>query len=481
MENKPRRFVRLRRLYAIGVVLVTLACSGSTQAPNEGRNRPKNVIMIVVDTFRADHLGALGHHRDTTPNLDQLAAESVLFTQAYSATSWTMPSLASYMTGVYPSVHRLLKAPHDIDQNALSEEFVTLAEALRDAGLRTASITAQPWISERTGLTQGFDEVRTVSNAADPNEARELTAEVIEWLEQSGDTPFFLYAHYMGPHAPYDAPEGYRGRYTRDLPLTDVVQGFHQAYATESQVRAYAVITGKAADEGLSDQDIAYLEAEYDEKLAFTDAQLGNLFSWLRDSGLLEETLVIVAADHGEAFFEHQTVFHGQHLHQELLHVPLIMRLPGSSASSLRVNAVAELIDIYPTILELLGAAAPPHIQGRSLMPLVQGGPGDGIALGECFGFRITTDGWSSYHDYIPNPEDEGAISTRALYDLMNDPLEQREVSADRRDVIARHERMARQLWIEMGRSAEYWQAQILPAGLDEDTERRLRSLGYLR
>ena len=470
-----------RRPWAVGPLLLTLACSGATESPVESAPRPTNVIMIVVDTLRADRLGARGYPRAVTPNLDRLVAESAFFDQAYSATSWTMPSLASYMTGVYPSVHGLLKAPHDVDQNALPDEFITLAEALRNAGMRTAAITAQPWISQRTGLTQGFDEVRTVSDAADPHEARELTFALIEWLEQNRAAPFFLYAHYMGPHAPYNAPEPYRGRYTRDLQLTDVVRGFHEAYATSNQVQAYAEITGIAEEDGLSRQDVAYLTAEYDEKVAFTDAQLGVLFVWLRESGLLDETLLIVTADHGEAFFEHRTIFHGQNLHQELLHVPLILRLPGEGATARRIHRVAELIDIYPTILALLDEAPQSHIQGRSLLPLLQGGAGDGIALGECFGFRVTTDGWSSYHDYIPNPEDEGAIGTRALYDLVSDPLEQRELSATRPDVVERHQQRARQLWIEMGRSAEFWQAQVDPARIDDEAERRLRSLGYLR
>jgi len=288
------------------VVLIAAACAGDNEpqpTENSGFSRPENVIFIVIDALRADHLGAYGYEREVTPNLDALAGRSLLFTRAYSAASWTLPSLASYMTSVYPSVHRLRRPPTAEDHSALSPEFVTLAESLNGAGYRTASITSQPWITDKLGLTQGFDEVRAVSFASAPGEAQVLTAALIEWLGQERDSGFFLYAHYMGPHSPYDVPSEFSGRFTAGRPVPEIVEQFHKLYEFESEATAYQLIVDRAARGDLSSEAIAYLRDEYDEKLAFTDAALGTLFRHLDNIGLMEDSLVIITADHCEAFY----------------------------------------------------------------------------------------------------------------------------------------------------------------------------------
>jgi len=468
----------------LGLATMLLGCGAENDAADsDGTDAPpaRNVIFIVVDALRADHVGAYGHSRPTTPFLDRFAEQSVLFERAYSATSWTLPSLASYMSSVYPSVHGLRKRPDQEDHNRLPEEFVTLAESLSEHGLHTASITAQPWLSDQTGLTQGFDHVSTVGNATHVDEAHQVTRALTAWLRENHEQPFFLYAHYMGPHSPYEAPPRYKGRFTAELERTATVDRFEQLYEEQNQLLAYREIVTHARDEGLTAADIEYLSAQYDEKLAYADSQLGVLFDEVRQLGLLDDTLIVITADHGEAFFEHGTIFHGQHVHEELVRVPLIVRLPGARMADRRVVSVAETIDIYPTIHDVLELSVPEGIQGQSLVPLMHGEEGDGVAFSEGFGYRIATRDWSSLYDYSMTPERTDTIVPRAMYHLATDPLERVELDPVGGPAQSRHVRLANQVWQEINDVAEYWQAQPAAAEIDPETAARLRSLGYLQ
>jgi arylsulfatase len=441
--------------------------------------RAENAIFIVIDALRADHVGVYGHRRPTTPGLDRFARRSVVFDRAYSATSWTLPSLASYMSSVYPSVHEVRNAPNRADHSALSDEFLTLAESLAAHGLHTAAVTAQPWISDRTGLTQGFETVRTVSDPADPREAAELTDMLVEWLDREAEPPFFLYAHYMGPHSPYEAPEGHAGRFTRELEPSALVQEFDELYRAHDPFEAYRMIVARAAEGGLSPADVAYLKARYDEKLAYVDTQVDRFLQELERRGLMDTSVVVVTADHGEAFNEHGTIFHGQHLHEEVLRVPLIAHIPGREPA--RIDSLVELIDLYPTFHEALGFEVPPRIQGTSLLPLLRGEPGDGIVFAEGFGFKIVTQGWSSLHPYSMTLHRAETIEFDGLYDLDADPFEQRDRTDSEPQIVRRHRELAASIWSEMHDVRELWSARSRPAELDDETRERLESLGYLR
>jgi arylsulfatase A-like enzyme len=472
-----------RSILLVLLLLVATACAGDgveKAASGPVPPKPRNVIFIVIDALRADHLGAYGYERDTTPNLDALAGRSILFTRAYSAASWTLPSLASYMTSVYPSVHGLRRPPTAEDHSALSREFITLAESLKEAGYQTASITSQPWITDNMGLTQGFDMVRAVSHASAPGEAQVLTEALIEWLGKKRDPGFFLYAHYMGPHSPYDVPSEFTGRYTTSRPVPEIVARFHKLYEFESEAEAYKTIVDRAARGDLSSEAISYMRDEYDEKLAFTDASLGLLFDHLEHSGLMEDTLVIVTADHGEAFYEHGTIFHGQHIHEELVRVPLIIHLPGGATGATRLDEIVELIDIYPTIHELLELPTPPYIQGESLIPLLQGGPSDGVAFSEGFGFKIITPGWSSFYDYSDMLHRMDGFRITAMYDLAQDPFEQTDIAGISPPEAERHRELAFHLWGEMLDIKDGYSFDSRPVQIDTEVIEELEALGYL-
>jgi arylsulfatase len=464
----------LRSIAPVAIVVVLASCAGGAPEP------PRNVIFIVIDAFRADHMGALGYGRGTTPNLDEFASRGLLFTRAYSAASWTLPSLASYMTSVYPAVHGVRRPPNAPDHLALPREFLTLAESLRANGLRTASITSQPWMSKAMGLVQGFDEARAVSHASAPGEAGILTKELIAWLRQNRESPFFLYAHFMGPHSPYDVPSEFTGRYTGGRPVPETVAEFHRLYEFESEAVAYQEIVDRAREGGLVPADVEYMRDEYDEKLAYTDARVGELLDELETLGLLDDSIVLVTADHGEAFYEHGTIFHGQHIHEELVRVPLIIHLPGELAKPARIDEVVELIDLYPTIHELLGIPVPVAIQGRSLIPVLEGGAGDGVAFAEGHGFKVVTGGWSSYYFYNDSLNTTAGIEVEELYDLRCDPFELVDLSDEEPAAVERHRELAFEIWREI-LDLRYGGAYQNPAAeFDEEQIEKLRSIGYL-
>jgi arylsulfatase len=484
----PYRSRSNRTILAIVAALAasSMACTRRADAPvpaDRDPARPSNVIFLVLDALRADHVGALGYRRDTTPNLDALARRGILFTRAYSASSWTLPSVASLMTSVYPSVHRLTRPPNDPVHDALATEFLTLAESFRDQGFATASITSQPWVSDSTGLTQGFDEARTVASASVPGEPCLLARALIDWLRQPRARNFFLYAHFMGPHSPYDVPSAFTGRYTAGRPVPATIEEFHRLYEFESEAQAYRQISDRAKEEGLTAEDIAYLEDEYDEKLAATDACLAELFEELERGRVFDDTVVLVTADHGEAFYEHGTIFHGEHVHEELVRVPLIVRLPGDGWKPARIDGVVELIDLYPTVHELLGLPIPPHVQGRSLVPLMRGGPGDGVAFCESDEFKVVTPAWSSFYRYNQSLHLSSGFVATKLYDLVADPLERHDLAGSAGRVIAaaqRHREAAFDVWQGILAARTGLDFRATEARLDEETETGLRSLGYL-
>ena len=477
----------LNRLVLLMLLSVALDVTGCRESPQQQKESPKvesvsvatNVIVIVIDALRADHLGVMGHSRDVTPQLDRLAAEGILFTHARSAASWTLPSIASLMTSVYPSVHDLLRLPQERGHNRLAQEFLTLPESLATKGLRTGAVVANPWFWEGTGLSQGFQEVHTIDDAADPREAGAIVSRVIKWLWRNRTAPFFLYVHTMGPHSPYHAPPSYQGRYTGELRRSELIADFDRLYRTKEQWQAYRQIQGRAERDGLTAAELAYLEAQYDEKLAYVDSQLGLLFDAVDRFDLLENTLIIVTADHGEAFFEHGMIFHGEQLHDELLRVPLIMRMPGNSTVSSRCDAVVELVDLYPTIHEALGFEVVPHLQGRSLLRIIRGEPGDGVAFAQGYEFKITTHEWSAFFEYSETPSIASSFKLRELYDLRKDPDERVSLVGRHPEAELRLRQLSLQLWLEMDASAQYWDPNVEPAPIDPETAKRLRNLGY--
>jgi arylsulfatase A-like enzyme len=334
-------------------------------APGCGSNEPEtgprpDVVLVTLDTTRADHLGCYGYERDTSPRLDALAAEGVVHEQAYSTSSWTLPAHASLFTGKFSASHgaqydaqgplRLTSgisgtpAWNDYRARGLSPGEVTLAGTLSAAGYATGAVIAGPWMKRVFGLDAGFehyddDDVHSVSGRL----AVEVTDAALAWVDAvDPGRPLCLFLNYYDPHYPFEAPAPHTFRY---LPPER-----HHSEALSKRPNFVDL---------------------YDGELHYTDAQLGRLFDGLRERGRYDGALIVVTADHGELFGEHGLWGHGQALTQEELHVPLVVRYPGGERAGTRSGAPIQLLDVPALVLDRLGLELPDTTQGGRPHPVV--------------------------------------------------------------------------------------------------------------
>ncbi len=332
------------------VALTTLGATGCEDGPQ--RRRLPDVLLISVDTLRRDHLGAYGYARPTSPRIDALAAEGVLFTNAVSPSSWTLPAHASLLTGLYPAGHGLRD-----DGVKLARGVRTLAESLRDLGYRGLAVVSHVYVSSEFGLERGFevlDDSLTEGGTTNPI-ASEVVDRFLEHVDDAGDGPFFGFVHFFDPHwsytppAPFDtffSDPAYRGPV--DGTLASLAEFFAPNAAMPAEDRRHAI-------------DL------YDGEIRYLDGEVGRLLDALRERGRMRDGIVILTADHGEEFKEHGQLGHAKTLFGEQLRVPLIVSgLPGSEPGTRR-NHLVTPIDIAPTLLEVLGGSAPEGLDGRSL------------------------------------------------------------------------------------------------------------------
>jgi arylsulfatase A-like enzyme len=422
------------------------------------------IILVVVDTLRADHLGAYGYTRDTSPNLDAWSSSGRLFERPLATAPWTAPSFGSLFTGQLPTRHGAVRQERPDGAllfDRLDPGVETVAGILGRRGYATAALVNNPFLSPEFGLDRGFGlyDFHPGSNS----EIRRADAMVdlaLSWIDAQGSTPFLVVVHLFDPHMNYDAPAPFRGRYTGavasrlDLPVDEL-----------DEIRGGG-LTLEAADR-------EFIVAAYDEEIAFVDRELGRFLESLESRGVLDRALLLLTSDHGEELFEHGGFEHGHALWQELMHVPLIVWGPGVRPG--REASPVSIADVAPTMLEFAGATPPGGLAGMSLWPHLR----DGTPLPErtlyaeqnLYGTELKVAlRWP--HKLLVNVEEGG----RWLFDLEANPAEallpwDREASVAAELAAALTERVARDL---AERSAE------LPAELGEETLEKLRSLGYV-
>ncbi len=326
-----------------------------------GKSRAKHLVLVLIDTLRADRL--VFHNPSTrvqTPYLDKLANQSMVFERAFASENWTKPSIASLLSGLYPQTH-LTKD----DRAKLPKSVRMASEHLKAMGFTTAAFVANGYVSDKFGFKRGWDTWTNYVREGKANRARYVIDDAINWLDsRPPDKPFFLYVHTIDPHVPYIPPKAYWSRYD-SLPYNGPVKPTQTAKLLEK------VKTGSLK---LSDRDKIRLEALYDGEISYHDDQLARLHDALERHGLLDDTLIVVTSDHGEEFFEHGLVGHGHSLYEELLHVPLMVRLPGAANDGgTRSTAEVNLADVFPTCCDILGVEPPADLEGESLVPQLMG------------------------------------------------------------------------------------------------------------
>jgi arylsulfatase A-like enzyme/tetratricopeptide (TPR) repeat protein len=416
-------------LVAILILLIGGFIYWKTQNPTAPHLKNFNVVLITIDTLRADHLPSYGYTKIRTPNIDRFAAESLVFEDAVAHAPMTLPSHVSILTGLLPPYHGV----RDNAGFILESKRETLAETLKKQGYKTAAFISSFVLDSQFGLDQGFDlysdnfalaEAR-IDNTDVFRRAEETQQEVNSWLEQNHDKPFFLWVHYYDPHDPYDPPEPYKAE-----------------YAT----------------------------SPYDGEIAYTDREFGKLMDSLDRLQLKENTIVVMTGDHGEGLGEHREQTHSLFIYNATQHVPLMIRVPKVKAE--RIQGIVNHVDISPTLLEWLEVKPVHQIQGKSLVPLIIGkekskrtGYSESIFPELHYGWSplkgITTEEYKFID--APNPE---------LYDRKTDRSELKNLAKEKAQTVITFQNQLNQI-LQFSGSTQ--QAQKM----DPEAEEKLRALGY--
>lgn len=450
---------------AAGVVALS-GCGG-------GGSRP-NVIVVTIESLRADHLGCYGYELPTTPHLDRFAGEAIRFDHAYAITSWTLPSHAALLTGLYPGAVQVTE-PHD----KLSDSYVTLAERLAEAGYHTAAFVSGPFLRAPYNLNQGFSLYDDGPSAVTQETAHgDVTNPAMErgvtgFLRSAPEEPFFLFAYFWDVHYDFIPPAPYDTMF--------VAEGMEPFDASRFEWNA-------EIRPDMSPERLRYVVSQYDGEIRSTDEMFGRLFGVLREEGLWEKTAILITSDHGEEFFEHGAKGHKHNLHVETLQVPMLFKPPGEVRPAVD-GRVASLLDVAPTVLDLCGLGGARDLPGRSLLGPSESAPAElfhelsltyyGYVIGGGYVGTKTFDSFAlrrGDHKYVRHPRQGG----ERLYDVVRDPAETRDLSDSLaaelplfregvEEYLAGNETIAG----EHGESGE--------AALSAEERERLEALGYIR
>ncbi len=453
-------------------LLVVSGCRRKTRTPEPASRM--NVLLIVVDAMRADHLGCYGYRRATSPSIDELAQSGVLFADAMAQGTETASAVPSLLTGRRPGSDGMARRTVGGRRLAMAPpKTKPLAEVLREAGYETAAVSANPLVGELLGIDRGFDTFDYTSHQRDAwlvSTAHEVTSKASNWLAaRSGRArPFFLYLHYLEPHNQYMPPSEFcvfgRPGYTpkddwRNAAMNAVPDLLDGGRVTEDAL----------AEHGLSLSDVRRLEDLYDGEILCADTAIGELIKELKRTGIYGNTMIILTADHGEAFLEHGYLEHGGSLYQEMLHVPLIMVVPGARGGR-RVSELVEHVDVAQTVLEAAGLPPGKDFEGQSLYGLLTGAgtKTDDTGIAQIRGEQY----WavrSGPMKLIASP------GRKELYDLSCDPGERHDLSSARPDEVRTMEQLLHRFPLGSG-------AGTTKASKPSERETRaLKSLGYLR
>lgn len=439
-----------------------------------------NVILISIDTLRADHLSTYGYYRNTSPKIDRFGSKSILFENAISQETWTIPSHISIFTSLYPLTHRV-----GIN-NTLAENATTLTEVLKSEGYATAAFTAWGWaIAPTTGLGRGFDIYRQINYTnASLEKLKESSVHYLDnsnpvfgWLEKNRGKKFFLFFHTASVHDPYVAAKNYSKVFDPSYSgamldseerLLDIVWDNPTRFFNKSDTVSPEVVARQLVKStmNISDaRDVYHLVAVYDGKILQTDGFVGFFLERAEGMGLLNNTIIVLLSDHGEELFDHGKLGHSQQLYDETIHVPLIIYNPRVEGGA-RIKEQAQLIDVMPTVLDMLGMNIP-KVEGRSLLPLVDGTAGDSFNS-----YVFSTKGledasvreisWKAIFKSNGVPE---------LYNLISDPRETKNIIKERNDKFSE----LKEKLFEWGKSIG-----IKSGDTEKSIEEELRKLGYI-
>lgn len=480
---RSRGSLRSMRLVAAlaGAAFALPACGNGDTAPDRDRivrgTRDVDVVVVLLDAAAAEHFSFMGYERETTPNLDAIARQAVVFENAYAQASATPLSVYSMMTSRYPLMHERARPDSSAQREmalVIPPAMPTLAMWMADRFAERTAFTANHWIRPELGFDTGFSSFHPLFEGRAPGEvvrATELVDRFVAWLDTRADAPYFAYLHVLEPHEPYTPPEPFASRF--DPEVRGHTDGTLATLEPVKSVRP-------------GEEFVRNAVALYDGNLAYADAEIGRLVDALRARGRWERTVFVLVSDHGEAFWQHGVRGHGTHAYEEFVRIPFVLRIPGvAGLRGERIVDLVELVDLAPTLLDLLdlplpaGAAA-----GRSLVPLLTGTRPESAPPAFVrnhdggrweFGIR---DGRFKYLHYFGRRPDE-------FFDLQSDPgeLTNRWQQAQSPPLRSVAERMYDALgaWVQAGDGVGDGVAAAATGvdSLDADTREALRALGY--
>ncbi len=486
-----RHFLTLGAALALGIIAAGLALdaarspvTGGSVPPVAGIDARPNVLLVSIDTLRRDHLSCYGYERETSPNIDSLADEGVLFQTVVAPSAWTLPVHTTLLTALPPTQHDVI-TPY----RRLKPDVVTLPTVLRDAGYATAAFVSTTLLNVAFGLWPGFDHYDdyTHMHAGYTDRCRVSTPALVDavkdWLEawrlRGSGRPFFVFLHLYDVHSKRYHRQPGAALYCSPTPFQDM---YDPSYTGEN--KGQWLIGKHSSTERMSERDSIHNMALYDGEIRFVDDQLENLFAILRGLGVMDRTIISVVSDHGEEFYEHGRQGHHQSLYDETILVPWVMRFPEKIPAGRVVDAQVRIMDIAPTILSLAGIPPAPgfgvlkgnrHFAGADLAPLISSRNTDSSALPAFADLEgklaaIRTAEWK----YIMCLHAEGA---EELYSLADDPKELINLAEEKPQVrdLLRDELLR---WRESGGSAPQSREGT---NLTEEERKLLKSLGYLQ
>jgi arylsulfatase A-like enzyme len=430
-----------------------------------------SVLLITIDTLRADHLGLYGYRRQTSPHIDGLGARGTVFDRAYTFWPKTRGSFVMMMTGRRPSQNGY-SGTHQV----LMDFNPTLAGVLKQAGYRTAAVVDNPNVAAQYGYARGFESYRETweepALATETDRSRAITDSGIAYLRAARpDQPFFLWLHYVNPHAPYTPPAPFDRAFLDGAdagPILPPISGLHGG------VKKEWAVPGKR---------LGYYVAQYDGEIASVDAEVGRVLDALGATPVAGKTAIVLTSDHGESLGEHDYYFdHGEDLFDPCLAIPLIMTMPDASGGR-RSSELASTLDLVPTILDAVKVSYPPDLAGTSVLGVVTGGAGPGRERLFAQNDRKLSATFDGRYKLVEMPRD-GGDPGRALYDRLRDRGETRDTSAQQPEAfrIARRELdlfldRARREW---ARTSVLTQGKEGPKPPTSEACEKLRALNYV-
>ena len=437
----------------------------------------RNVILISIDTLRADHLSSYGYQRTTTPSIDQLTENGVAFLNTFSQAPWTLPSHATMLTSLYPTSHGArFSSQHAPVLDKLDDRHLTIAEIFSAAGYETAAFTSVSWLSKPWGLLQGFSTSQMFDSF--PFTATSIVDYTIQWLTNNDEKPFFLFLHIFDVHD-YKSPPPFDSLYNESKINTKL-----------RDLKSLTSLTSMNGFYRMSEDDLKYLIAKYDSALNYVDCELGRLFAWLRSRSSYDKTMIIVTSDHGEEFWEHKGTGRGFTLYKEALHVPLILKLlPEDHIYNKNIYREVGVIDILPTILDYVGIQRPSFLEGLTLKPLIEESmlPARVLFAEDTYwlnSYAIIQNGYKYIENNVPPGELFNPllfyVNIRSFFKFRKNELYHIEDAKEQLNLLQKKTQLGNRMHSDLLKHIKI--ENIGERGvIDKETQEKLRSLGYIQ